>query len=367
MEIFLGNKGRGGDFVRIPTENEIFKYVDESLGDDGNNGDSPEEAYQTPQFAVDELAENLGGNMVLQFADDTYDFSAGLRVPQSATGRMTLRGNTTTPGNVVLFAGIAGGTIIGHGGAIGAGGVETFRNNCELIIDGVTLSGGLAGIWANNSPLTIGYIQTLNTAIGVVGIGSSQIFFKNDIDGDSTFSAANGSRAILCGNLGSVTVDQNLNITGYQYGFQMQDTSKLELSDPRTIAITLRDVEGARGISIEQTSVLNGDASISVTGNAGQSDDIGILLSKSSGLFDSIGGGAWSFEDLGQGLRAENYSFLDATSGNFSYNNCIKDAVFDSTSGFKHDANLGTTPIYENSANFTDGRDKKDLFNSLSF
>lgn len=145
-------------------------YVNGSTGSDSNTGLSSGAAFATIQKALDTVAMldiNIN-NVTISVADGTYTGANIVSGPWLGSGTVSIVGNVTTPGNVVINP--PGGTcfLVQNGGSLSISGVET-RGNAGLYA-------GSSGIITVTGPVRFGATnayQVYATSNGQISIGSN--------------------------------------------------------------------------------------------------------------------------------------------------------------------------------------------------
>jgi hypothetical protein len=102
-------------------------YYVRTDGNDSNSGleNTAGGAFLTIQKAVDVALNTLdfgGFNVIIQLGDGTYTTGANIVGPQVGRGTLTIQGNATTPGNVVIS------TTNAHGIALDRGALVSVRD-----------------------------------------------------------------------------------------------------------------------------------------------------------------------------------------------------------------------------------------------
>jgi hypothetical protein len=181
------------------TANRIY-YV-RSDGSDGNNGlaNTSGGAFLTIQKAIDTAAalDISVYNVTINVADATYTGAVMVAGPWVGSGTVTLQGNTTTPGNVVITTAVAGAAALSvqSGGRLSVAGFK-------LVSSG---AGSTAGLKSSGSAILVTGAMDFGAANRQMqAAGSGIITFGGGI----TYNISAGAVThIFCSSGGNVVIE----------------------------------------------------------------------------------------------------------------------------------------------------------------
>jgi hypothetical protein len=177
-------------------------YYVRTDGSDGNNGlvNSSAGAFLTIQKAIDSAAAlDLSiYNVTIQVADGTYTGAVTVTGPWVGSGSVTLQGNTTTPGNVVITTSVAGAAAL------------SVQSSGRLSVTGLKLVSSGAGA-------TAGLRSSAGSAVLVTGamdFGAANRQMQANGSGSITFASgvaynisAGAVTHIFCSSSGNVAIE----------------------------------------------------------------------------------------------------------------------------------------------------------------
>ena len=110
---YLGNIAQSFSGRPLLTANTNY-YVDVTSGDNANDGLSPTTAFATIAKAISTLYQvDLNGfDAYINLVDGTYNETPTFNKPFTGSGRVFLKGNATTPTNVVVGSTTANGVVV---------------------------------------------------------------------------------------------------------------------------------------------------------------------------------------------------------------------------------------------------------------
>lgn len=338
-----------------PSVADWVKYVSPT-GNDANNGDTALTPYLTTQKALDVICD-YRGKKTIYLANGTYD---GFVVPSYAIDTIAIIGDVTDNTNVIIEFDGVNPVVVGHGGTIGGSGLVSVFNNAQLILTGMTIQGGVAGVYVDNTKLVLRYVKFLNNSLPILSGIKGLIIFEFSDDGSVLIVNEDntGVAGITLGSQGLVVVSQPITIEGFLYPVDCQDSSKIEFVDPYPMILRCNDVVGAIGIKLSQNSTMNGDANLQIFGGGG-GQQIGILIDGSSAI-GSIED--WEFEDLEFGIKHLNGGYSDTIGIGLQFTNVDHEIYYEpGSSQLKNvritDADSPYTPTYDVETIFCDTDD----------
>lgn len=233
----------------VVTGGPLDLYVDAGTGDDADDGRTPAKPKATIQAAIDAIPPIVHDDVTVHVADGTYAESVVLADRLLPTGAMiTLRGNTTTPSQVV----ITGSGVRPRGLAV--------NNVSNVTVEGFEVRNHTSWAVAVIRGGTIN-LNDLSLADNVLGM----LLTRTNVVMDSIAVSGNPATGLLCQS-GATCRVSNLTITGASTAAFSSRSSDLTFSGPAQISGVYNGLVAEYGGTIELAQ--RADIQVTASGSA---------------------------------------------------------------------------------------------------
>jgi len=314
-------------------------YVNLITGNDSNSGDTPADAYQTIQRAINRTtASSIGGYWRVNVAAGTYienlvasDFVGGFNSSTYGTNLVEFIGDEVLPTNCVIRSNTTAFTIVNSSTAY------RFR--------GFQFAGGGSGTGIS-CVQSIVYLANCNfvdfsTPVSATRGGASVVFEASSSGG----VISNPSIAFSCSNGAFMSINSNLNITNAAAVFSASNGSAILIGSGITVTATGRFPLASSFFQSQKAStVFVGGGTFNLTNFAEP------IRSINGGIIQHSTGITYNLTTCGLiGRVTEDSAFIDTTSGTTTYNLTATPQTFQvGDSAYFFSSSIPTSAIQDN-------------------